>query len=152
MNTIQPSSTPLSDLITECLRLPRAQQPFGILVEQFAHAKVCVIAIGLPADAEGDVQSTRAKPISLGLTKHGGITRILTFADPEAFAAKFGRSFSGEMLGADVYRTVAANTACHGILVNSATEEMSIIIDRAAALAYLDAEPDRERKPWWKFW
>jgi len=123
------------------------------LVHAFAHAKVGVIAIGVPEDADGNVTSTDANPVSLGNTTHGdGKQRVVAFADPEEFVKRFGQPFNAEMLGIDVYRTVDANATGHGVLVNSATSETSMIISRASAEVFLAGDVRGERRPWWKFW
>jgi hypothetical protein len=56
---------------------------------------------------------------------------VLAFADPEAFAARFGRRFNAVIAGEAVLATVMLNPNCAGVLVNSALSETSVVIDRA---------------------
>ena len=80
---------------------------------------------------------------------------ILSFADPHVFVENYGGRCNGEMPGFDVLRTVLANPDCEGVLVNSATAEVSIVIDRDVAMRFIASsgdDPHLQKKEWWKFW
>jgi hypothetical protein len=80
---------------------------------------------------------------------------ILVFADPPAFIQRFGRRFNAVMDGEAVLVAAASNPECEGVLVNSATSESAMIIEREVIIAALEshaASESSERKPWWKFW
>ena len=77
---------------------------------------------------------------------------VLAFADPEAFARRFGRPFNGGMTGAALLAAVLANPECAGVLVNSALAEVSVAIDRPTAEALVRAGRPPAPKPWWRFW
>ncbi len=78
---------------------------------------------------------------------------VLAFADPKAFAVRFGRSFNAALVGEALLATALLNPECAGVLVNSALAEVSVVIDRATADAMV--RPSRgqtDAKPWWRFW
>lgn len=94
-------------------------------------------------------------PFSVGLIKgpDGGKV-ILAFADPPAFIQRFGQKFNAEMAGVDLLKTALANPDCQGVLVNSAKQEISVLIQRRTAQQLLGADqaPAPSARPWWKFW
>jgi hypothetical protein len=144
----QADETPLSNLISDLTQAP-TRSLRRRFVDEFHRSAVGVIAKGAAADAFGEIVTSAETPISLGVTNHGGNTRILAFADPKVFAARFGRQFSAETSGASVMETVLANPSCRGILVNSATAKVSAVIDRATIKAFVRGSAP---KPWWKLW
>ena len=112
-------------------------------------------------------RSTNGEP-SLGCSVDAqGRSRLLTFADPDAFQINYGDKFNAEMIGEDVLRTLDVHTDCVGIQVNSATDEVSLTIQRADALNLLKQQlpnknrlqeqmqqpdaPTPSRKAWWRF-
>ncbi|WP_051753627.1 hypothetical protein [Streptosporangium amethystogenes] len=64
-----------------------------------------------------------------------GRPRILTFADPEVASQAPGSRCNVGASGAVLPRMAAEDPSCEGILVNSATKLISIIISRASAPA-----------------
>src|SRR5262249_30563499 len=119
---------PLSDLIANN---DSTNDAYMRCLEEFRHSSVGVIALGAPGGAVGEFQSTSEHPISLGQTTHaGGRAMILAFADPPAFARRFGREFNAEIAGESLLETVFINPPLHGVLVNSAKEKRSLVIDR----------------------
>jgi hypothetical protein len=148
------SDTPLSDLISDHIRTG-TEQSFARFVEAFRSSIVGVVALGIPDGAVGTFVSTAEQPVKIGSTKHGGPVRTLAFADPPAFARKFGRRFNAEISGEAVLATVLLNPESEGILVNSAKEEVSLIIHRKAIQSLLGSSSGTElpsTRPWWKFW
>jgi hypothetical protein len=88
------SDTSLSDLIAAHIA-GRSQASWARFLDGFRKARVGVIAVGVPAGVAGEFASTPARPVSVGLTRHaGGQPMALAFADPEAFAVRFGRPFN----------------------------------------------------------
>jgi hypothetical protein len=142
--------TPLSDLIAEYLAAdtPENYQRF---LTAFRRARVGVFVLGLPEGATGEFVTTKEHPVSLGMTNHGdGRSRAMVFADPPTFAQKFGQKFNAEMSAEELLAAALSNPACEGVLVNSATAEVSVVISRqtAAALLGVPETPGRaEQKP-----
>src|SRR5947209_2569776 len=125
------SETPLSDLMTG-FASSGSPESFAKFLAAFRGSKVGVIAVGVEPGSSGDVTSTAARPISVGLSGHGdGQPRVLAFADPVVFARRFGRPFNADMTGDALMKTALHNPRCVGILVNSAVSESSVTIDRA---------------------
>jgi len=150
------SETPLSDLMDLVDgKDPRRYQQF---LEGFRRSKLGVRATGAPPGTAGDFQSSDEHPIAIGESVDPeGRSVLLAFADPPAFVQRFGRQLNAETLGESLLDTVLANPGCHGILVNSAKREISLLIrrDTAARLkrgAGMQAPAPEPRKPWWKFW
>jgi hypothetical protein len=151
---VSSSDTPLSDLIFESKR-NNTDQNFIRFVEAFRRSMVGVVALGIPDDAVGTFVTTVEHPVGLGKTAHGGRPRILAFADPPAFARKFGQQFNAEVSGEVVFATVLRTPESEGILVNSAKEKLSVVIDRRLiqSLRYPASGTNLTvTKPWWKFW
>lgn len=144
----QADETPLSDLMSDLAQAPTRSLRLRF-VDAFHRSAVGVIAQGAAAGLVGTIVSSGENPISLGVTNHGGDNRILAFADPNVFAARFGRQFNAETSGASVLETVLANKSCSGVLVNSATAKVSAVIDRATIEAFVRTLAP---KPWWKLW
>jgi hypothetical protein len=148
------SETPLSDLID--LVDGRDQRRYGQFVEAFRRSEVGVKATGAPPGTAGDFKSSQEHPIGVRSSiDPEGRSVLLAFADPPAFAQRFGMQFNAGMRGEALLETVLANPDCHGILVNSAKREISILIHRdvVVRLKRGTAEPaSAPRTPWWKFW
>ncbi|QJW93784.1 hypothetical protein FTUN_1295 [Frigoriglobus tundricola] len=123
-------------------------------LDGFRKSQVGVVVVGVPARTGGEVVSAANQPVSIGLTRHAdGRPMALAFADPVAFAARFGRPFNASMAGAAVLSTVLLNPECAGVLVNSARAEVSVVIDRAADQALVQPSGARTAaKSWWRFW
>lgn len=129
------TQTPLSDLFAPDKPLADADT----LIEAFRHAEVGVFANGAPAGTTGEATSTAAQPLGLRNTvSPDGRSMILVFADPNAFAENFGPQFNATMRGEDVFRVVAANLECDGIRLNSATHEVSLILERSYIIVALE--------------
>ncbi|MEK6303505.1 MAG: hypothetical protein AABO41_22590 [Acidobacteriota bacterium] len=173
------SETPLSDLIADHIAADTPES-FARFLGGFRSSVVGVIAVGVPAGAGGEYVSTAERPLSVGLTRHaGGRSMVLAFADPAAFARRFGRPFNAEIAGEALLATVLHNSACEdpaitsatrvrrllatvlhnsaceGVLVNSALAEVSVVIDRATCESLARSAAGSEqpaRRPWWRFW
>ncbi|HWN99979.1 MAG TPA: hypothetical protein VNS63_12005, partial [Blastocatellia bacterium] len=149
------SETPLSDLIADHIAAVTPES-FARLLGGFRSSMVGVIAVGFPAGAGGGYVSTAEQPISVGLTRHAsGRSMVLAFADPAAFARRFGRPFNGEIAGEALVATVLLNPGCEGVLVNSALAEVSVTIDRATCESLARPAVGSEqpaRRPRWRFW
>jgi hypothetical protein len=146
------SDTPLSDLIA-AHTASSSPESWGRFLDAFQVSEVGVHVVGAPAGVAGEFVTTADRPVSVGLTRHaGGRPMALAFADPEAFARRFGRPFNGGMTGAALLATVLANPECAGVLVNSALAEVSVVIDRPTAEALVRTGRPPVGKPWWRFW
>jgi hypothetical protein len=135
------SDTPLSDMI----KLGKMDMPK--FMAAFAQAQVGVVITNPPAEY-GTIQSTKENPLQVASTEIApGYRGVLVFADPPSFARNYGEQFNGLTLGAEVFNIVVFNRDIYGIRVNSATSEISAIIDRASIEAMLGIK----KRPWWKF-
>jgi hypothetical protein len=145
--------TPLSDLIVAHIA-SGSPESWARFVDGFRAAQVGVVAVGVPAGAAGKFVSTADRPMSVGLTRHaGGRPMALAFADPEVFAARFGRPFNAELAGEALLAAALLNPECAGVLVNSALAEVSVVIDRATVESLVRPAGDQPAaKPWWRFW
>jgi hypothetical protein len=147
------SDTPLSDLIA-AHNASRSSQSYAQFLDGFRKALVGVCATGMPAGTVGDFVSTADCPIKVDSTEHaGGRPMVLAFADPEAFAARFGQQINAQMVGESLLATVLLNPDCAGVLVNSALAEVSLAIERATVESLVRPASDRPAaKPWWRIW
>ncbi|MEV4134141.1 hypothetical protein AB0J72_18465 [Dactylosporangium sp. NPDC049742] len=144
------SDSPLSDIMGEhaATRSPESYERFVTL---FRTSTVGIVTNGTPVlDASGRLVA--GSDLGAGQTTHGdGKARILTFADPEAALRNFGPRFNVGVSGAVVLQMAATDADCEGILVNSATEEVSLVISKSTARSLVasggEAEPPRRR--WW---
>ncbi|GGN65100.1 hypothetical protein GCM10010112_26040 [Actinoplanes lobatus] len=141
------SDTPLSDVMAEHVQ-GQDQTTYGRFVALFRTSTVGVVVAGTPVqDNQGRLMSDGT--LRVGRTAYGdGQSRILTFADPEAFIRNYGPRFNAGVSGEDLLRIAASDPECRGILVNSAIEENSIVIDRETAAA-LTQPPSNPRKSLW---
>jgi|SRR5579872_5706705 len=147
------SDTPLSDLLAAHIA-SGSPECWAQFLNQFRTSQVGVVATGAPAGTAGDFASTADRPVSVGLTQHGGgRPMVLAFADPKVFAARFGRPFNAALAGEALLATVLLNPDCAGVLVNSALAEVSAVIDRATVESLVRPDSCRQpAKPWWRVW
>jgi hypothetical protein len=147
------TGTPLSDLIAAHVA-NGTSETWAQFLGGFSKSQVGVIAVGVPPGAAGEFVSTADRPLSVGLTRHaGGRPMALAFADPVAFAARFGRPFNAALAGHALLATVLLNPECTGVLVNSALSEVSVVIDRTTAESLVQPSSELPAdKPWWRFW
>lgn len=147
------TETPLSDLIDRLENTGYKQ--YIQFVQEFRRSTLGVIAEGPPEGFTGDFTSTAEKPIAVGSTVDAeGRSVVLAFADPPAFALRFGPQFNATISGEKLLETVLINPDSHGILVNSAKKEVSAVIGRATIerLVAGSRTAAKPRAPWWKFW
>jgi hypothetical protein len=121
------SDSPLSDAMAEYAQ-NNTSDAFARFLSLFRSTTVGFVAVGAPSPSGGDVGA--------GRTTYGdGLTRILAYADPEVAWRNFGPRFNAGMSGEVFLQMAATDPECHGILVNSATQEISVIIDKPTAEA-----------------
>jgi hypothetical protein len=116
-------------------------------IDAFRKSQVGVVALGVPADAVGEFVNTADQPVSVGQARTGDRHMVLAFADPEAYAARFGRRFNATLTGEALLATVLLNPDCAGVRVNSALAKLSVLIERATIKSLV-----RARQPWWRLW
>ncbi len=144
------SDSPLSDIMGEhaATRSPDSYERFLAL---FRAGTVGIAASGTPVvDASGRLAA--GSDLGAGRTTHGdGKARILAFADPEAALRNFGPRFNAGVSGAVLLHMAAADADCDGILVNSATEEVSLVISKSTAQSLVASAGENEppRRRWW---
>lgn len=146
--------TPLSDLI-DILERTGSEHHYAQFIEEFRRSTLGVIAEGIPEGVTDDFTSTDQNPISVGNTADSeGRSFVLAFADPPAFDDRFGPQFNAEISGESLLDTVLTNPDCHGIRVNSAKGEVSVIIARETIqrLKRSGGATKAPGRPWWKFW
>jgi hypothetical protein len=142
------SETPLSDLV-EAYAADRSPERFSLFVEAFRRSEVGVVAVGTLPRTPGKHVSTAEAPVSVGLTRHaGGKPMVLAFADPAAFAKRFGAKFNAGMNGDALLATAFLNPDCAGVLVNSALTESSVVISRSHADRLKSSKRALGGKPW----
>ncbi|MDL5030630.1 hypothetical protein QRD43_01825 [Pelomonas sp. APW6] len=159
------SATPLSDLIRK-FHQTRSREDFDAVVELCVRAPIGIVAVGVQPKAHEDVTIASDGNISLGNTTHGdGVSRLIAFADPREFRARFGNNkCNGEMLGAELFKTALHNHECAGVLLNCATEEISVPIPRSDIEDAIENLAPRSRqlhdvmeevppkRKWWQVW
>lgn len=129
MGTAKKDRTPVSDAIAALVER-EDEAAFAHFVQVFLSEESGVIAMGVREGVKGQI-SGRDAAISLGATGHpDGNERILAFADPFVFAARFGQPFNALMDGRQILEVALSKPEGHGVLVNSALEEVSIPIGR----------------------
>ncbi|GAA2468092.1 hypothetical protein [Winogradskya humida] len=127
------SDTPLSDVMAEYADT-KDPQTFARFVELFAASTIGIV--------------THGERLGAGMTTYGdGKSRILSFADSDARSRWAAGRYNAGVQGAMLLR-MAADNPCEGILVNCATREISLVIDRDTARAALNPPP--KKTPWWK--
>jgi len=124
------SDTPLSDAMDVHVRGNTAET-YAAFVEVFRKSVVGIVGVGT-LEPDG-----RAGPaFSAGGTAYGdGRLRLLAFADPAVASLAPGSQCNAGIPGAVLLRMAAGDPTQAGILVNSATEPISIIISRESASA-----------------
>jgi hypothetical protein len=129
------NETPLSELIASH-KADGTAQSFDRFLDAFCKSRMGVYASGASDDLREHFVSTTEQPISVARTRD---RHLLAFADPAAFAQTFGPRFNASLSGVALLATVLHSADCQGIRVNSALDEISIIIDRGvvARLALL---------------
>lgn len=158
------NTTPLSDLM-RTYQESTSIEDFDALVEYFATVAVGVHLSGLAPQATERNLVAGDGEVSVGNTIHGdGKSRVVAFADPREFNRRFGPKCNGEMLGMTLFEVVLHNPSCHGILVNSAVAESSVIIpreeiesafpflSRAPAMRPNQVSPPSTKSKWWQVW
>jgi hypothetical protein len=103
----------------------------------FRGSTVGIVAVGTPAsDSRGRFIADGG--IGAGRTTHGdGRPRILAYADPEVALRNFGPRFNAGLSGEVLLQMAANDPDCDGILVNSATSEISLVIGKPTAQSLL---------------
>lgn len=152
--TSSQTETPLSELIDILVRTG-AKHDYVQFVNEFRRSMLGVIAEGVPKGTIGGSISTDRNPVGVGSTADAeGRSVVLAFADPPAFARRFGMQFNAEISGEKLLETVLINPDCYGIRVNSAKREVSVIIDRQTVqlLQRGGKTTAKARSPWWRFW
>jgi hypothetical protein len=126
------SLTPLSDLMC-AYSADHTPERFAAFLAEFRRSTLGVRAVGAP-DVPGDHVASNQMPISVGLTRYAnGKQMVLAFADPDAFAKRFGHKFNAGMKGDALLATCLHDKDCEGILVNNAITESCIAISRSVA-------------------
>ncbi|MCA9679155.1 MAG: SseB family protein [Kofleriaceae bacterium] len=124
------SATPLSDAITEVLQ---GQTPalYARFLEVFARSRLGVIVHGLAAGADGTVMVLRGEARCAMIKHPDGRGMVLACSDREVFVTRFDRPFNAELDAAELMKVALHNPDCAGILINNATSEHSIVVERA---------------------
>jgi hypothetical protein len=122
------NETSLSELIAS-LNADGTAQSFDRFLDAFCKSRLGVFSSGAPDDVRGDFVSSVEQPVSVASTHD---RHLMAFADPAAFALRFGPRFNAVIGGEALLATVLLSADCPGIRVNSALAEISILIDRAA--------------------
>ncbi|WP_432980431.1 hypothetical protein [Dactylosporangium sp. CA-233914] len=141
------SDAPLSDVMAEHADTETSES-YERFVALFRTSTIGIVGVGTLAQddqgrfiADGD--------FGAGRTTHGdGRSRILAFADPEAAIRNFGPRFNTGVSGEVLLQMAATDPDCAGVLVNSATREISLVISQATAESLLAEAPGRRR--WWR--
>jgi hypothetical protein len=135
--TVSPvTDTPLSDVMDAHVQANTAES-YAAFVEMFRNSVLGIVGVGtLEPDgrAGGD--------FAAGRSTHGdGRPRVLAFADPAMVWQTPGSQCNAGIPGAVLLQMAAADPTCEGILVNSATKPISLIISRASASAATQGPP-----------
>jgi hypothetical protein len=121
------SDTPMSDAMAVHAET-KTGESYDRFVELFRTSVVGVAIEGMPTpDQDGNLVADG--DLSVHSSTHGdGRSRILAYADPEVFLVNFGPRFNAGMRGEVLLGMAASDPDCAGILVNSATQEISLVI------------------------
>ena len=144
------AQAPLSALIALRHANP-TDHTYAEFLDAFLNSKVGVHAVGVPQGATGEFVSTFRNPVSLG--SNGQF--IMAYADPAAFAARFGKPFNAEMWGETILNCVMHSPECEGVWVNSALTKLSLIIDRSTIIPLMYNRKLTHQpvpRPWWQLW
>ncbi|GAA2398799.1 hypothetical protein Cme02nite_07610 [Catellatospora methionotrophica] len=144
------TETPLSDAMTAHAD-SGTPESYDRFIALFRASTVGVLSDNLP-EPEGRTSVTSAGDIRVSSTAYGdGRDRIMTFADPEVFLRTYGPRFNAGIAGEVLLRMAAASPNGHGVLVNCATREISLLISKETAQALCAPPGDAlPRRPWWK--
>lgn len=117
----------------------------------FRDSVIGIVGIGTVTHDEQD-QAVTGSGFAAGRTTHGdGKPRILAFADPDAASQAPGSQCNAGISGRVLLQMAAADPDCMGVLVNSATHPISLVISKATAESLVGAAATTpRRKPWWK--
>jgi hypothetical protein len=121
------SQTPLSDAMAVHAETGTGES-YDRFVELFRTSVVGVAMDGLPVpDEQGNLVA--GEDVSVRSTTHGdGRSRIAAYADPEVFLVNYGPQFNAGIAGEVLLSMAASDPDCAGVLVNSATREISLVI------------------------
>ncbi len=124
------TDTPLSDVMSAHGQANTAQT-YAAFVELFRNSLVGIVGVGaLAADGRA------GEGFAAGRTTYSdGLSRVLAFADPAVASRAPGSQCNAAIPGAVLLQMAAGDSTCAGILVNSATEPISIVISRESAAA-----------------
>src|SRR5262249_13816896 len=111
----------------------RSPESYERFLGLFRASVIGIVAVGAAGqDAQG--QTVAGGNFGARRTTHGdGRSRLLAYADPEAALGHFRPRFNAGVAGEVLLRMVASDADCEGILVNSATQEISLVISRQTA-------------------
>ncbi|WP_203737469.1 hypothetical protein [Actinoplanes italicus] len=144
------SDTPLSDLMAEHSDTS-SPDSYARFLEMFRDSIVGVVGIGtVTHDAQG--LPVTAPGFAVGRTTHGdGRHRILTFADPDVAAQRPNSQCNAGVPGRVLLQMAVEDPECEGILVNSATRQISLVIGKESAQFTTDGVAVApKKKPWWR--
>jgi hypothetical protein len=121
----------------------RSPESYERFLGLFRASVIGIVSVGAARqDAQG--QLVTGSNFGVRRTTHGdGRSRLLAYADPEAALRNFGPRFNAGVAGEVLLRMVASDAECEGILVNSATQEISFIISRPTAQSLVSQSNDR---------
>ncbi len=158
------SATPLSDLIRK-FHKSQSREDYDAVLELCIRTPVGIFAFGVQPKYHEQIVMAGDDNISVGSTTHGdGQSRLLAYADPREFNLRFDEKCNAEMIGENLFKTALHNKECAGILLNCATEQISIPIPRCDiedAVEELTAKSSRllgvaeeapARQRWWQLW
>jgi hypothetical protein len=115
----------------------RTPESYERFLASFRGSTVGFVAVGTPASDSRD-RFVADGGLGAGRTTHGdGRPRILAYADPEVALRNFGPRFNAGLSGEVLLQMAANDSDCDGILVNSATSEISLVIDKPTAQSLL---------------
>jgi hypothetical protein len=149
--TDRSSDTPLSDQIAD-LAESYNRGSYRRFISSFRDSRVGVVV----ANAGGEIACALEEASALMPSiDQDGKSVILAFADPDAFATRFGSEFNGTITGQEILEIVIADPECNGVRVNSALSEVSLVIPRRRVLKILKKTHGRDastHRAWWRFW
>ena len=107
-----------------------SEEHYRAFLADFLNAEVGITIQGQPEGVERIVTSEEHN-ITVGQTDFpDGRKRLLLYADPAAFADRFGQRFNAGISGRDACRILLANPDLEGVLINSADVVLSYPIPR----------------------
>jgi len=128
------TDTPLSDLMAEHADT-QSPESYARFLALFRDSVVGIVAIGeVVEDSQG--RSAAGDNLAAGRTTHGdGKPRLLAYADPEVAASRPDAQVNAGIAGRVLLQMAVGDPDCVGILVNSATGPISLVISDAEAEA-----------------